>query len=108
MFCKVSSIAYNHHTHIHPLLSFKHIQIQSEGHPVKPVIVGHGVFMERSLQDIKDLSCCGWLSGISLAEAYASSDILLFPSGVETFGNVTLEAQASGCVSVVEEKCSGT
>ena len=74
---------------------------------MKPIIVGHGAFMERSLQDIKDLSCCGWLSGISLAEAYASSDILLFPSGVETFGNVTLEAQASGCVSIVEEKCSG-
>lgn len=51
--------------------------------------------------------CCGWLSGAALGEAYASSDVLLFPSDVETFGNVTLEALASGCPCVVEEKCGG-
>lgn len=38
-------------------------------------------------------------------EAYASSDILLFPSDVETFGNVTLEALSAGCPSIVEKKC---
>jgi hypothetical protein len=32
---------------------------------------------------------------------------MLFPSDVETFGNVTLEALASGCPCVVEEKCGG-
>jgi glycosyltransferase involved in cell wall biosynthesis len=53
------------------------------------------------------VSCCGWLSGAALGEAYASSDVLLFPSDVETFGNVTLEALASGCPCVVEEKCGG-
>lgn len=38
----------------------------------------------------------GYLSGASLARAYASSDIFTFPSENETFGNVVLEAMASG------------
>ena len=38
----------------------------------------------------------GFLDGEELAEAYASSDIFVFPSETETFGNVTLEAMASG------------
>ena len=38
----------------------------------------------------------GHLTGNELATAYASSDIFLFPSATETFGNVTLEAMASG------------
>jgi phosphatidylinositol alpha 1,6-mannosyltransferase len=42
-----------------------------------------------------------------LGEAYASSDVMLFPSDVETFGNVTLESLASGCPCVVEENCGG-
>lgn len=38
----------------------------------------------------------GWLEGIELARAYASADIFLFPSATDTFGQVILEAQASG------------
>lgn len=38
----------------------------------------------------------GNLEGEELAHAYASSDVFLFPSETETFGNVTLEAMASG------------
>ena len=52
------------------------------------------------------LQVLGWLSGLDLAEAYGSADILLFPSDVETFGNVTLEALASGIPAIVEQKCS--
>ena len=81
-------------------------RLQKEGIPVKAMVVGHGS-LESSLRGIKDLACCGWMSGLALAEAYASCDVLLFPSGVETFGNVTLEALASGCIAIVEEKCSG-
>ena len=40
-------------------------------------------------------------------EVYASVDIFLFPSEVETFGNVTLEALASGVPCVASAGCSG-
>jgi glycosyltransferase involved in cell wall biosynthesis len=38
----------------------------------------------------------GRLEGAALSEAYASADVLLFPSTTDTFGNVMLEAMASG------------
>ena len=38
----------------------------------------------------------GWLEGDALATAYASADLLLFCSRTDTFGQVVLEAQASG------------
>jgi glycosyltransferase involved in cell wall biosynthesis/predicted metal-dependent phosphoesterase TrpH len=38
----------------------------------------------------------GWLEGDALAQAYASADIFLFASRTDTFGQVLLEAQASG------------
>ncbi len=37
-----------------------------------------------------------YLQGEALAEAYASSDLFVFPSRTETFGQVVLEAMASG------------
>ncbi|HLZ21551.1 MAG TPA: glycosyltransferase family 1 protein [Ktedonobacterales bacterium] len=42
----------------------------------------------------------GYLRGTDLAEAYASADVFVFPSLTETFGQVVLEAMASG-LSVV-------
>lgn len=79
-------------------------RLYNEGIPVKGLVVGHGAY-EADLARLKNVHACGWLSGEKLAEAYASADILLFPSDVETFGNVTLEALASGCVCVVETNC---
>jgi glycosyltransferase involved in cell wall biosynthesis len=38
----------------------------------------------------------GWLGGPDLARAYASADAFLFASATDTFGQVILEAQASG------------
>jgi len=38
----------------------------------------------------------GWLEGDALARAYASADVFLFASTTDTFGQVILEAQASG------------
>ena len=38
----------------------------------------------------------GWLGGEDLARAYASADVFLFASRTDTFGQVILEAQASG------------
>jgi glycosyltransferase involved in cell wall biosynthesis len=39
-------------------------------------------------------------TGEQLAKHYASADVFLFPSETETFGNVTLEAMASGLAVV--------
>jgi glycosyltransferase involved in cell wall biosynthesis/predicted metal-dependent phosphoesterase TrpH len=41
-------------------------------------------------------SFLGWLEGEALARAYASADLFLFASRTDTFGQVLLEAQASG------------
>jgi glycosyltransferase involved in cell wall biosynthesis len=38
----------------------------------------------------------GWLEGDALADAYANADLFLFASRTDTFGQVLLEAQASG------------
>ena len=70
------------------------------------LIVGAGP-CDTMVKDLPNTTCLGWLSGSQLCEAYASSDIFLFPSSVETFGNVTLEAAASGLPLVVEGGCSG-
>ncbi|MBN1640429.1 MAG: glycosyltransferase [Anaerolineae bacterium] len=43
----------------------------------------------------------GYLRGADLAHAYASADVFAFPSANETFGNVVLEAMASGLPVVV-------
>ena len=43
----------------------------------------------------------GVLRGAALAEAYANMDVLVFPSHTDTFGNVVLEALASGVPAVV-------
>lgn len=45
----------------------------------------------------------GFVTGDELSRAYASSDIFLFPSETETFGNVTLEAMSSGLPCVVAD-----
>lgn len=46
----------------------------------------------------------GFLSGEGLHRIYASSDIFTFPSATDTFGNVVLEAQASGLPVIVSDE----
>ncbi len=45
----------------------------------------------------------GRLTGQSLSEAYASADVLLFPSTTDTFGNVLLEGMASRLAAIAAE-----
>lgn len=48
----------------------------------------------------------GYLSGTQLSEAYASADIFVFPSALETFGLVVVEAMAAG-LPVVAARVGG-
>jgi len=63
---------------------------------VKFVIVGDGPLLAALRGANADLIFRGMHSGDQLARHYASADVFLFPSETETFGNVTLEAMASG------------
>ncbi|MFN3495027.1 MAG: glycosyltransferase family 4 protein [Hydrogenophaga sp.] len=66
-------------------------------HPgVKLVFAGHGPLREVLQQRCPQAVFTGSLGHFELAGCYASADLLLFPSLTETFGNVTLEALASG------------
>ncbi|WP_052887546.1 glycosyltransferase family 4 protein [Thermogemmatispora carboxidivorans] len=62
------------------------------------VVVGGGPAMTELRQALAGLpvTFTGYLSGEALAEAYASADVFAFPSATETFGQVVLEAMASG------------
>lgn len=65
------------------------------------VFVGQGR-MEQAIREraLPRVHLTGILHGPALAEAYASADVLAFPSDTETFGNVLLEAMASGVACV--------
>lgn len=67
------------------------------------VIVGDGPERARLGESLPGAVFEGHQTGEALAQAYASSDIFLFPSDTETFGNVTLEALASGLPAVVAD-----
>lgn len=64
------------------------------------VVVGDGPVRKALQQTWPWVKFVGVKTGAELARHYASSDILLFPSETETFGNVLLEGMASGLVSV--------
>lgn len=68
--------------------------------PHRVVIVGDGPDQDFAAQELPHAVFTGFLSGEDLAAAYASSDIFVFPSDSESFGNVTLEAMASGLACV--------
>jgi glycosyltransferase involved in cell wall biosynthesis len=66
------------------------------GADVKLVMVGDGPLKEQFQSRYPDIIFPGMLKQADLAKYYASADLFVFPSQTETFGNVTLEALASG------------
>ncbi len=66
--------------------------------------VGDGPYLKELRTLLPQAAFTGYLAGIELARAYASSDLFLFPSTTDTFGNVILEALASGIPCVVSDQ----
>ena len=64
------------------------------------VWVGTGPLAVRLRQEHPEFIFAGLRLGEDLAEHFASADLFLFPSLTETFGNVTIEAMASGVPTV--------
>jgi glycosyltransferase involved in cell wall biosynthesis len=62
----------------------------------KLVVVGDGPLRESLQKKCPEAIFVGKKMGLELAQYYASADIFVFPSLTETFGNVTIEAMASG------------
>jgi glycosyltransferase involved in cell wall biosynthesis/predicted metal-dependent phosphoesterase TrpH len=83
------------------------------------VLAGGGPEQERLRERVgaEHSTFLGWLAGEQLARAYASADLFLFPSATDTFGQVILEAQASGLpviavaeggpLSLIEDRVTG-
>jgi glycosyltransferase involved in cell wall biosynthesis len=70
------------------------------------VIAGDGPFRKQMAGELKGLPVhfLGWQNDAQLAELYASSDLLVFPSNTDTLGQVVLEAQASGLPVLVSDQ----
>jgi glycosyltransferase involved in cell wall biosynthesis/predicted metal-dependent phosphoesterase TrpH len=70
------------------------------------VTVGDGPYLDEMKEHLQGTPCTftGYLEGDALSFVYASSDIFVFPSTTDTFGNVVLEAQASGIPVIVTDK----
>jgi len=83
------------------LLPRIHRELQARGIAVRWLIVGHGAEQAMLRRELGDAAMAGVLRGEQLAEAYANMDLFVFPSHTDTFGNVVLEALASGVPAVV-------
>lgn len=79
--------------------AYQALQMQQLHRAIKLVIVGDGpdkARLKTMVQGSDDIIFAGSQTGEALAQHYASGDVFVFASQVETFGNVVTEAMASG------------
>ncbi|HEY4356601.1 MAG TPA: glycosyltransferase [Acidobacteriaceae bacterium] len=77
-------------------------ELRERGLDPQWLIVGHGSEQEELRRELGSAARFeGVLHGEALATAYANMDLLVFPSHTDTFGNVVLEALASGVPAIV-------
>ncbi|KAA0546602.1 glycosyltransferase family 1 protein [Bacillus sp. BGMRC 2118] len=71
------------------------------------IVAGDGPLLEELQNNkIRNMTLTGYLKGNQLAELYAVSNLFVFPSSTETFGNVVLESLACG-TPVIGAKAGG-
>src|SRR5690606_24068069 len=74
---------------------------------VRWLVVGDGPSKEEMMAEApSNMTFTGFLSGKDLASVYSASDLFVFPSATETFGNVVIESLASG-TPVIGAKSGG-
>ena len=78
--------------------AFAAMQARDPG--LRLILVGDGPERAALRRRCPEALFAGMRTGEDLARHYASADVFLFPSLTETFGNVTLEAMASGLAVV--------
>ena len=79
------------------LLAEAYLEARQRDRRLHLVLAGRGPEEELLRKRLgADATFLGWLEGDELANTYASADLFVFPSTTDTFGQVILEAQASG------------
>jgi len=76
-------------------------QLRTLGITARWLIIGHGAEEAALRAALPNAELPGVLRDEALATAYANMDLLIFPSHTDTFGNVVLEALASGVPAIV-------
>lgn len=85
--------------------AFEHLLQRDDS--LQLAIVGDGPMyakLRKKLHKTPQVIFTGFIKGKKLARAYASSDVFVFPSTTDTFGNVVLEAHASGVPAIVSDR----
>jgi phosphatidylinositol alpha 1,6-mannosyltransferase len=84
------------------LLAQVQLELEQMGHKsFRFLVVGHGGETAWLRERLHRAEFPGVLRGEELATAYANMDLFVFPSHTDTFGNVVLEAMASGVPAIV-------
>jgi glycosyltransferase involved in cell wall biosynthesis len=81
-------------------------ELVDSGTSVALAVIGDGPYREEMGTSLKGYPVLftGYLAGEQLRCGYASADLFVFPSATDTFGNVVLEAQASGLPVIVSDE----
>lgn len=74
--------------------------LRARGHRIVPLVIGQGPATEWFRERLGEARFTGHLEDVDLGRAVASADLLINPSATEAFGNVNLEAMASGLAIV--------
>jgi glycosyltransferase involved in cell wall biosynthesis len=88
---------------IHSLVDLEQGLIQAGLTNFRFLIVGQGAEEQWLKENLGHAEFPGVLYGNALAQAYANMDVFAFPSKTDTYGNVVLEALASGVPAVVSD-----
>jgi glycosyltransferase involved in cell wall biosynthesis len=81
-------------------------ELVDSGAAIALAIIGDGPYREEMESSLAayPVTFTGYLAGEQLQRGYASADLFVFPSATDTFGNVVLEAQASGLPVIVSNE----